>query len=388
MYKYSIIALFILIHFNFSYGQVYNSNYAEIVNKCSYDSIHKNLQKFESFGIKEIGTSSLKDTKNWIIQKYKDYGYTDIVEQPFSYFGYDTENIIITKTGSVYPNKYIIIDAHYDTRKGTGTNDNGSGTVILFEIARLLKDIDTEYSIKFIHFSGEEDGYIGSQYFINNTVIPENLDVVLVFNIDEVGGVNGMTNNSIICEKDEINPTENNAASATITNELANCVSLYSNLTPEISFAYLSDYIPFEANGEIITGLFEKNKSTHPHTISDVLTNLDINYVYEVSKAAIGASLHFSKALKSVLNVDKDSSFNNIIAYPNPTNNEVTILLGETKTDVKVYLRNTIGQTILTKSFEAVDHININIEQQKPGLYFLILETTLGKSKIIKLVKK
>ncbi|RXP60340.1 M28 family peptidase [Lutibacter sp. HS1-25] len=388
MHKYSILLLFTLIHFNFSYGQVYNSSYAEIVNKCAYDSIYKNLQQFESYGVKEIGTSSLNNTKNWIINKYNHYGYTNIVEQPFSYFGYNTENIIITKTGSVYPNKYIIIDAHYDTRKGTGTNDNGSGTVILFEIARLLKDINTEYSIKFIHFSGEEDGYIGSQYFINNTVIPQNLDIVLVFNIDEVGGVYGMTNNTIVCERDEINPTANNAASAIVTNELANCVGLYSNLTAEISFAYLSDYIPFEANGEIITGFFEKNKSTHPHTISDVFTNLDVNYVYEVSKAAIGASLHFSKALKNVLNIDKNYSFNNIIAYPNPTNNEVSILLGETKTDVKIYLRNTIGQTILTKSYEAVDHIKINIENQQPGLYFLILETKLGKSKNIKIIKK
>ncbi len=73
------------------------------------------------------------------------------------------------------------------------------------ELARLMKDLNTEYSIKFIHFSGEEDGLIGSQYYVNNTVIPENLDISLVLNLDQIGGVNGMNNNTITCERDEDN---------------------------------------------------------------------------------------------------------------------------------------------------------------------------------------
>ena len=87
--------------------------------------------------------------------------YTNIETQAFNVRGKSTSNIIITKTGSLYPNTFLIIDGHYDTVNGPGTNDNGSGTVLILELARLLKDVDTEYSIKFIHFSGEEEGLIG-----------------------------------------------------------------------------------------------------------------------------------------------------------------------------------------------------------------------------------
>jgi aminopeptidase YwaD len=52
----------------------------------------------------------------------------------------------------------VIICGHYDTIT-VRVSDNGSGTSIILEAARILKDVPTEYSIKFIHFSGEEQGW-------------------------------------------------------------------------------------------------------------------------------------------------------------------------------------------------------------------------------------
>ena len=389
MNKYLILLLLIFNPSNTSFGQVFNPYYGTIVSTCSYDTILTNLQIFEGAGIKEIGSFSLTRTKNWIISKYSSYGYTDIVEDSFNYLGQRTWNIIITKTGLVYPNKYIIIDGHYDTRNGVGANDNGSGTVALLEIARLLKDVNTEYSIKFIHFSAEEVGLIGSSHYVENIVIPNNMDIKLVFNIDGIGGINGMVNNTISCERDKTSPPfTNNEASAIITDELSNCVSLYSTLTPEISNAYASDYMPFEYRNKVITGLYEKNISPYYHSSDDVISNLDVNYVYEVTKAAIGASLHFSTALDSTTRVIENDFLNKIVVYPNPTRGNISVNLGELKTEIEISLRNTLGQLLLTKSFKATDHFTINMDKQAAGLYFLILESPLGESKIIKISKE
>lgn len=293
-----IIICFLLFSFlsNLSINaQDFNPYYSEIVENVSPGNILDDLHTFEDFGIKEPGTIAIENAKDWIINRYQNLGYTDIETQPFNVYGQPTSNIIITKTGSVYPNIFLIIDGHYDTVNGPGTNDNGSGTALLLELARLLKNVETEYSIKFIHFSGEEAGLIGSTYYVANTVIPENMDIKLVLNIDEVGGVAGMNNNTIVCERDlNSPPSSNNAASAIATQEMANCFGLYSNLQTEMSYAYASDYMPFENNGEVITGLYEKNESPHPHTASDILENMDPDYVYEVTKGALGAALHFA----------------------------------------------------------------------------------------------
>ncbi|MDG5492438.1 M28 family metallopeptidase [Psychroserpens sp. SPM9] len=279
-------------------AQTKNQFYADVVAKTSEANILKDLTTFENFGIKNVGSEALTQCETWITSRYKRLGYTDIVLQPFSYKAGTSHNIIVTKTGTKYPNTFIVIDAHYDTINGPGTNDNGTGTILIMELARLLKDIDTEYSIKFIHFSGEEDGLIGSNYYVKNTVIKDQLDIKLVFNIDEVGGVKGKTNDTVVCERDESQPTSNNEASAKATTQLANYMRLYSNLKTEIANAYASDYMPFEDQGFVITGLFEKHESPMNHTKDDDLAHMDVAYVYEITKGALGAALEFAVAIK------------------------------------------------------------------------------------------
>ncbi|MFT6983611.1 MAG: Zn-dependent M28 family amino/carboxypeptidase, partial [Crocinitomicaceae bacterium] len=254
------IALLPLLLYAFgSFGQIYSPFYASLADACNQDTVNQNLVTFESFGEKQVGSTELENTYDWLYNAYVSYGYTDIQEDQFFASGVSTKNLVVTKTGSVYPNTYVIIDAHYDTKNGPGANDNGTGTVILLELARLLENVETEYSIKFIHFSAEEDGLLGSLHYVNDDVISTNMDIRLVFNIDQVGGTAGMTNDIIVCERDESPPVSNNAASATATTELANCIEFYSTLNTEFYFAYGSDYVPFMNNGEIVTGLYEKN---------------------------------------------------------------------------------------------------------------------------------
>ncbi|PHR69637.1 MAG: leucyl aminopeptidase [Lutibacter sp.] len=363
-------------------AQTYDTFYGSIVDNVSSTNILNDLTTFEGLGIKEVGTTALTNTENWITARYQSLGYSDVVLQEFTYSAGTSNNIIVTKIGTTYPNTFLIIDAHYDTINGTGTNDNGSGTVLILEMARLLKDVDTEYSIKFIHFSGEEDGLIGSNYYVDNTVIPNDLDILLVFNIDEVGGVSGMTNDTIVCEQDESNPTSNNAASSTATNTLATCIGLYSNLNTEISNAYASDYIPFENNGEIITGIYEKNETPHAHTATDLLVNMDPNYVYEVTKGSLGAALHFAVSSSS-LNVAQNN-FATFKLFPNPTNGILNLSFDTTKlSDTSIRFYDLLGKLVYEKS-NLNNHESINLQTLEKGVYFAVI--TNGNSRVTKKV--
>jgi aminopeptidase YwaD len=222
-------------------AQTLDPFYQGIVNNVSYDSILFNLQSFQNLGVKEPGTQALNNTKNNIISKYSSEGYSNISIDTFNYWGNNLYNIIITKTGTLFPDTFVIVDGHYDTKNGTGTNDNGSGTAIIMEIARLLKNINTEYSIRYIHFSGEEQGLVGSDHYVTNIVSPQNMKIRIVFNIDEVGGVAGEANDTNKCESDQSSPSSNNAMSAAFTDTLVAITHLYSNLNTKITNAYGSD---------------------------------------------------------------------------------------------------------------------------------------------------
>ncbi len=385
------ITLFVLFLSYNLFSQNFIQSYADVANQTSQANITAHLTEFENLGVKRRGTQPLEDTYNWLRNEYISYGYVagQLQEDTYLNAGFTCKNLIVTKVGSVYPNTYVIICGHYDTIVGTGTNDNGSGTVSILEVARLLQNIDTEYSIKFIHFSGEEDGLVGSNHYVNNVVnaTTPKMEIKLVFNLDEVGGIAGITNNTITCERDTGSPTSNNAASNTVTNELITCVGLYSPLNTNLSYAYASDYMPFEDNNEVITGFYETNESSHPHSSTDLLVNMDPVYNYNVAKAAVGAMLHFAIATTSLSNSSFDNDFN-ISFFPNPTKDYLSINFGEfTGKNTKVSIYDINGKRVEFKQYSSPKIIEVlDFCQFEKGIYLVQLESD-GKEISRKIVK-
>src|SRR5437588_9730691 len=99
-------------------------------------------------------------------------------------------------------NEAIVIGAHYDhlgrggegslaPREGEihhGADDNASGVAGLLELARMLatQNPKPRRTIVFIAFSGEEEGLIGSSYYINHPVVPL-ANTVAMINMDMIG---------------------------------------------------------------------------------------------------------------------------------------------------------------------------------------------------------
>jgi aminopeptidase YwaD len=356
-----IISAFVAIWFytNIS-AQTIDPFYQTIVSNVSYDSVLSNLQEFEALGVKEVGNSELNDTRDWILSKYAALGYTDIQIDTFSAWSDELYNIIVTKTGTLYPDTFVIVDGHYDTNSGTGTNDNGSGTSIILEAARVLKDINTEYSIKFIHFSGEELGMNGSDHYVTAIVNPQNMQIRIDFNIDEVGGVAGLPNDTLKCESDQSNnPPGNNAISDAFTDTLMTLTELYSTLKTVKTNAYGSDYVPFEDNGEIITGYYEYNRSDYVHTTDDFLSHLDTSYVFEIAKAATASTMYFARAYDISVGVEENSNDPAVTVYPNPFNDMIYLRSGNSGA-VTISIYNMLGEKIEEKNFLHQDKISLS----------------------------
>ncbi|WP_223598665.1 M28 family peptidase [Chryseobacterium sp. GVT01B] len=365
-----------------SFIQAYK-NRADMVTQAN---INTNLQEFAAFGIKKTGTTANNNALDWLKNKYLSYGYTanDFSEDAFTYGGNASKNLIITKTGTLYPNKYVIICGHYDTIVGPGVSDNGSGTSIILEAARILKDIPTEYSIKFIHFSGEEQGLVGSNHYVNNVAYQGGtkvLDIKLVLNIDQVGGLIGNNNNTITCERDTGGMSSNNAASNTVTQELMTCTTLYSPLQTNLSYAYSSDYMPFEAKGYTITGFYEYIKSNNEHTVSDTYANIDPVYVFNVGKAAVGALQHFAVAttssnLLSTHETTAQKPAEEIRIYPNPAKDLITVEFQQEVTSFKVEINDMVGNIVL----HAENEKKINTSGLTNGVYMVTIKTDKGNT--------
>ena len=382
--KKALFSLVVVLIVSKGFSQVYIPAYANVVNQCSQTNITNNLTEYEALGLKRRGTIALQNTLDWLKNKYLSYGYTvsQIQEDSYTFAGSPAtcKNLIITKVGTLYPNTYVIVCGHYDSIGGTGTNDNGSGLNCILETARLLQNIPTEYSIKFINFSGEEDGLKGSQHYVSSIVNGTNpkMDIRLVLNIDEVGGVAGMLNNTITCERDTNNsPSTNNAQSSIMTNQLITCVGLYSPLSTFLDYAYASDYMSFQSNNDIITGLFETNETTHKHTNTDLLIYMDPVYNYNVAKATIGATMHFATASTSTLANDAFQADFQVSFYPSPAKDTLNISLGTiTETNYSFSMMDVQGKMVLQKEMQNAHLIeSIPLEGLSKGIYLAVLQT-------------
>ena len=79
------------------------------------------------------------------------------------------EEVYCTKVGATRPGEMYILGAHMDGHGwGEALNDNGSGTALVMELARILNmpGVETEVSIRFALWNNEETGLNGSRAYV------------------------------------------------------------------------------------------------------------------------------------------------------------------------------------------------------------------------------
>jgi hypothetical protein len=79
------------------------------------------------------------------------------------------EQVYCTKIGTTRPDEMYIIGGHMDGHGwGEAANDDGSGTALVMEIARILSspDVQTERSIRFALWNNEETGLNGARAYV------------------------------------------------------------------------------------------------------------------------------------------------------------------------------------------------------------------------------
>ena len=79
------------------------------------------------------------------------------------------QEVYCTKIGTSHPDEMYIIGAHMDGHGwGEAANDDGSGTALVMELARIFNapDVETERSIRFVLWNNEETGSNGARAYV------------------------------------------------------------------------------------------------------------------------------------------------------------------------------------------------------------------------------
>ena len=151
------------------------------------------VNKIFSANTKKVPTLDLSLEDYGLVYRLAAYGDKPILEvnsQSKDLGKTPIYNTIGEIKGTEKPDEYVILSAHFDSwDAASGATDNGTGTIMMMEVMRVLKKIypNPKRTILVGHWGSEEQGLNGSRAFIEDH--PELLDKIhVVFNQDNGTG--------------------------------------------------------------------------------------------------------------------------------------------------------------------------------------------------------
>ncbi|KAH7250884.1 hypothetical protein BKA59DRAFT_523612 [Fusarium tricinctum] len=97
-----------------------------------------------------------------------------------------TQNVFAETKGGDGEN-VVMLGAHLDSvQAGPGINDDGSGTTLILETAKALQHFSTKLKVRFGWWGAEENGLVGSRYYVNNLKTAEVDNLLTYLNFDMV----------------------------------------------------------------------------------------------------------------------------------------------------------------------------------------------------------
>ncbi len=278
------------------------------------DSLSNYVYDLQAFPPRVTGSASDYASRDYIYERFEEFGYDSIRFDSFTYGGNNVQNIIAYKVGTTYPDHHIVIGGHKDAVSGSpGADDNGSGTAGVLEMARVLKDIETKMTFVFICFDGEEQGLHGSWHYADAAAARGD-SIVMMLNMDMIGYEGNTDNVKVYHGSDLTWPNLWRSLGSSLSTDMNGVLS--GTITA-------SDHYPFQQNGYDVVFLIEYNFSSVYHTFRDSTSYMDFTYMtrivrtslataYEVNNIYIpvpGLSFTYPGGLPEYLSPGEETSF-------------------------------------------------------------------------------
>jgi hypothetical protein len=243
------------------------------------------LENITSFGQRATGSKAIEKVANYIKNELSDLGLW-VKYHEWNDLALSGKNIEATLNGTnKNSDKIYIICGHYDGVPNTmGADDNGAGAVSVMCAARILSKYKFNDTIKFILFSGEEQGLFGSYHYALDAA-KRNDNIVGVINID-------MTGYSSNVEDGKLVYLFENYKSQWISQSSQNMCEKYKNyLDLDVSIKKnrwaVSDHFGFWQNDYDAIFYYESEKNPSYHQPGDNMGTVNITYATKVAKLAL-----------------------------------------------------------------------------------------------------
>ena len=190
-----------------------------MISEVSAENIHATMQKLVGFGTRHTLSDTVSDkrgigaARRWIKSEFDRFAtqsggrmsveFHETTVPPSSRVPGPSK--VVNVVATLRPDRpevskrVLLVCGHYDSRASDpmdsqsdapGANDDGSGTAVVLELARVFSKYPVEATVVFAAFAGEEQGLLGSTAWAR-TARERHLSIDGVLNNDIVGGIEG-----------------------------------------------------------------------------------------------------------------------------------------------------------------------------------------------------
>jgi hypothetical protein len=238
----------------------------------------------------------LRSAEEFVHQWYRTLGI------PVNYFawqynGYSGRNVVAEVRGRTNPEQILILGGHLDNTSQTpytlapGADDNATGTAATLLIAQILRNYAPAITVRFVHFTGEEQGQWGSRVYA--AALRQRGERVLGFIDLDMIGYDG--NGDRVAE---IHTGAGPKSNALGTEFLARNTRYGLGMNFErktTSASRFSDHSPFWDNDigaflvieNFFTDAIPRDRNPYYHNTGDLPSRVDFNYVARIGRVAL-----------------------------------------------------------------------------------------------------
>ena len=223
----------------------------------------------------------------WCLGQFRAMGYTAIYSPVPLIHPRKTRNVVATKQGrGPVPRDLVLVVAHLDSRNRCGPNDvdmpapgaddNASGSAAVLEIARILKDHRAVHDLRFVLFTGEEQGLIGSKVYVRSLSETDRARIRAVINMDMIGALNAQIPTVLL---------EGHDVSEAVIEALADSAATYTQLVTRRSKDFgRSDHVPFICADlpAVLTIEGGDDANSYIHTAKDTLDHIHYDQALDI----------------------------------------------------------------------------------------------------------
>ncbi|HHY58618.1 MAG TPA: Zn-dependent exopeptidase M28 [Chloroflexi bacterium] len=243
--------------------------------------------------------SRLRSAEQFIYEYYQRLGL-NVRYASWNYGQYSGRNVVAEVRGTTQPTQVLLVGGHLDDNSNApytnapGADDNATGTAATLVLARLLAQYPPGLTVRFIHFTGEEQGQWGSKVYAS-ALRQAGEQVVGFFNLDMIGWDG---NGDRVVEIHTASGPKSNALADQYLerNDRYGIGLTFERKTTTAS--RFSDHSPFWDNDYasflVIENFFDdaprpRDRNPYYHNTGDLASRVDYDYVARIARVTLAA---------------------------------------------------------------------------------------------------